>query len=302
MMGTALGPATAIQRAHAGIRRAALRRRVDDVATGKSTDVSIPFDDTLVDATGVIEDVARRHSLDGAALERLVASLVNSGAVDEIIDALESPPIHTRVAACRALGAMRMYDAVPWIAPLLSAPERPVQDSAARVLGMIGGAQSATAILGAIQRRGLNRRLVAELARSAPDQFVEAAMPQTLRPGMRPALALASGLRRRRTATAALTSLVSYGSRRERMISCRALGWIGATSAAPLIAQALTDRDWRIRMSAAKALGALRAVEATEQLRQLRDDRNPRVRMAARMALRRIGRERHASNGHGDGA
>lgn len=305
MIATALAPAAAFQRAHASIKRSALRRKLEDVATGKTADITIDFDDSLVEPMGVIEEIARRHAADSAAMERLVAALVNSGAVDELIDALESRPIHLRASAVRALGALRMYDAVPWIAPLLAAPERPVHDAAARVLGVIGGAHSATAILAAIQRRGLNRRLVAELARSAPDHFVESAMSEALKPGLRPALALASGLRRRRTATAALTSLVAHGSRRERVISCRALGWIGASGAAPVIAEALNDRDWRIRMSAAKALGALRAGGAREQLREMHADRNPRVRRAAHAALRRIGApvQPHAqAHGATDGA
>ena len=302
MIATALAPVGAIQRAHAGMRRAGLRRKLEEVASGKIADISIPFDDALVDPTGVIEEVAHRHANDSAAMERLVAALVNSGAVDELIDGLESRPMQQRAAAVRALGALRMYDAVPWIAPLLAASERPVYDAAARMLGTIGGAHSATAILAAIQRRGLNRRLVSELARSAPDQFVEAALSQPLKPGMRPALALASGLRRRRTATTALTTLAAHGSRRERMISCRALGWIGASGAAPVIAEALNDRDWKIRMSAAKALGALRAVSARQQLRELHADRNPRVRRAAHAALRRISATTATAQGAANGA
>lgn len=280
-------PLTSLQRAHARVRRVALRRRLEAVAEGKSDDASLPRDEPL-DADTVLAAVARGLDPHGAAMQRLIACLVNAGALDQIVDSVESAPVHQRVAAIRALGALRLYEAVSWVAPLLSAPERPIRDAAARMLGQVGGAQSASALLGAIYRRGYQRRLVLELARSAPDHFVESALSQPLKRGARPALALASGLRRRRAATGPLMTLVSRGSRRERQISCRALGWIGAVTAAPVIAEALGDGDWKIRMSAAKALGQLRAVGARSELRKLEADRNPRVRLAASAALRRI--------------
>jgi HEAT repeat protein len=281
-------PLSALQRARARVRRAALRRRLEAVAEGKSDDATLPRDDAL-DADSVLAAVASGLDPDGAPMQRLIACLVNAGAIDQIVDSLESASPHQRVAAIRALGAVRMYEAVSWVAPLLAAPERPVRDAAARMLGQVGGAQSASALLGAIYRGGFRRRLVLELARSAPDHFVESAMSQPFRRAARPALALASGLRRRRTAAGPLMTLVSRGSRRERLIGCRALGWIGAASAAPVIAEALNDRDWKIRMSAAKALGRLRADGARAELLHLEADRNPRVRLAASAALRRIG-------------
>ena len=105
----------------------------------------------------------------------------------------------------------------------------------------------------------------------------------------------AAGLRRRRTATSSLIALVQRGSRRERVVGCRALGWIGATIAIPLIATRLDDPDWKVRMSAAKALGALRATSAAPELRLVLADRNPRVRQSALLALRRIERAAHGA-------
>ena len=283
-----MGALSPIQRARAGVRRAALRHRLEAVAQGKSTDATLPGDEAI-ESERVLADFAGRLDPDGAEMQRLIASLVNSGALDSIIDSLESRSLEKRAAAARALGALRMYEAVPWVEPLLLAAERPVRDAAARMLGRVGGARSAAALLGAIHRRGMNRRLVLELARSAPDQFIESAMSHPQKGGVRQALALASGLRRRRTAAGPLMALVARGSRRERVISCRALAWIGAASAAPVIAEALNDRDWKIRTSAAKALGILRANGVKAELGYLEADRNPQVRRAARVALRRIG-------------
>jgi HEAT repeat protein len=144
--------------------------------------------------------------------------------------------------------------------------------------------------LSAIQRRGLNRRLIAELARAAPDFFIEGALGEPQRGAVRAALAIAAGLRRRQTASGELIRLVHVGSRRERAISCRALAWIGAHTAVPVIAGALDDPDPKIRVSAAKALGALRSRSWTRQLEHLLGDPNPRVRKAALQALRRLDR------------
>ncbi|HKC20792.1 MAG TPA: HEAT repeat domain-containing protein, partial [Candidatus Dormibacteraeota bacterium] len=135
-----------------------------------------------------------------------------------------------------------------------------------------------------------SRRLISELARSAPDLFLESALEESEGPVVRPALAIAAGLRRRRTAISPLLGLLERGSRKERVISCRALGWIGAVNAVPAIAELLHNHDWKLRMSAAKALGSLRALAAKPALERLYDDRNPRVRKAAQQAVRRMER------------
>ena len=288
MIRAALAPVAAIQRARDGVRRAAVRRRLEAVASGKADTASSTFDEPGVDVAGVIEELTLGLKPDSLPLERLVVALTNSGAVDRMVEGLEAKSAHHRAAGARAIGALLIYEAVPSVAPLLAARERQVSDAAARALGRIGGAHSAGALLFALQRRGISRRLVAELARGAPDLFIEVALAQPQKPGARPALALAAGLRRRHTATSQLTALVRGGSRRERVISCRALGWIGATTAIPVITEALNDREWKLRVSAAKALGALRARDSRHEIRYLLADRNPRVRAAARQALRQI--------------
>jgi HEAT repeat protein len=161
-------------------------------------------------------------------------------------------------------------------------------DAGARALGRIGGASTAEALVAAIQRRGQSRRLISELARSASDLFLESAIEDSEWLVVRPALAVAAGLRRRRTAISPLLGLLERGSRKERVISCRALGWIGAANAVPAIEQLLANHDWKLRMAAAKALGSLRAHVSKPALERLYFDRNPRVRKAAEQAVRRI--------------
>ncbi len=281
-------PTTVIQKATVGMRRSALRRQLQSVVSDKSTTLSLDLDQPGLDVGAVIEEITRGLTADSLAVQRLVVALRKSGAADVVVQRLAAKNPHQRVRSARVVGALRLYEAVPWVAELLASRDRGVSDAAARALGKTGGRNSASALVLAIQRRGLNRRLVAELARAAPDLYLEIALGEPQRPAVRPALAMAAGLRRRRTAISPLISLLEHGSRRERVISCRALGWIGAGSAVPVIKAALLDRDWKTRMSAAKALGALRAHSARDELKYLQIDRNRRVRKAAEQALNRL--------------
>ena len=277
-----------IHQATAGIRRGALRRQLQTVAAGKRTTLSIDLEQPGVDVGEAIEEITNRLPMESMPVQRLVFAFKRSGTADRVVERLAAKSPQQRARSARVVGALQLTEAVPWVAALLESRDRAVLDAAARALGKIAGARSATALVLAIQRRGLSRRLVAELARAAPDLFVEVALTEPQRPAVRPALAIAAGLRRRQTAVAPLIGLLEHGSRRERVIACRALGWIGSGTAVPIIKGALIDRDWKIRMSAAKALGALHAQDAKDDLKYLQIDRNARVRKAATQALYRL--------------
>jgi HEAT repeat protein len=285
-------PARVMEEAQASVRRNTLRRQLRSVVAGKGGPLSIDVDDRLIDAGALISEVTRAHSMQSAPVQRLVVAFKNSGAADRAVARLSSKSPQERARNARLVGALRMYDATPWLAEMLDARDRSVSDAAARALGMIGGAAAASALVKAINRKGLNRRLVAELARSAPDLFFESALREPQPQAVRPALAIAAGLRRRHAAVAPLIELTQHGSRRERVISIRALGWIKASNAVPAMIEALQDRDWKIRLSAAKALCALRAHSAVNELRFLQIDRNTRVRKAAANAIARLTRYR----------
>ena len=282
-------PVEAIHRARGEFRKAAIRRQIQSVAAGKSDHIPADAAEPRHDAAATIEEISKGLREDSLPLQLLQVAFKNSNVADRAIENLSVKSIHDRIAGARLVGSLRMYEATTWLIPLLFAKDPSVADAGARALGRIGGASSASALIAAIQRRGQNRRRISELARSAPDLFLEAAMEESERPVTRPALAIAAGLRRRRTAISPLLKLLQRGSRKERVISCRALGWIGATSAIPAIEELLDDRDWKLRMSAAKALGALHACPSKPALERLDADRNPRVRRAAKQALRRIG-------------
>ena len=108
---------------------------------------------------------------------------------------------------------------------------------------------------------------------------------------MIPAVAAAAGLRRRQTAVGPLLALLVSGSRKERVVACRALGWIGARRSVPVLIAAIADREWKVRLSAAKSLAALHAPARGAALEALLADRHPRVQKAGRQAQRRLARE-----------
>src|SRR6266849_6225896 len=120
-------PTTVIQKATVGMRRSALRRQLQSVVSDKSTTLSLDLDQPGLDVGAVIEEITRGLTADSLAVQRLVVALRKSCAAE-----------------------------------LLASRDRGVSDAAARALGKTGGRNSASALVLAIQRRGLNRRLVAE--------------------------------------------------------------------------------------------------------------------------------------------
>ena len=286
-------PGAAIGHARSRIRRAALKRSLEAVAFGTKELLTIDLRQGDTDVALVLGDVARPLACDRVELQRLMAVFRNSGIADAAVDRLSAKGISARRNGARILGALRLPQAVGWLAPLLASKDRPVSDAAARALGRIGGSQSAQALLTAIQRIGMRRTLIGELARAAPDLFLEETLSAPQRPGVRPAAALAAGLRRRHTAVGPLVALLMHGTPRERVISCRALGWIGSSAATQAVVAAIEDPEWKVRVAAAKALRVLHAGTAILDLERLNADRNPRVRHASAIALRKLTREVH---------
>jgi len=273
------------------MRRASLHRDLEAVAFGTREALSIHAGEEDDDFALVLDEVTKPLACDSAALRRLMAGFRNSGVADEAIDRLSAKNRSARLQSARILGALRMPQAVTWLAPLLESKDRAVADAAARALGRIGGVESARVLLMSSQRTGLRRTLIGELARAAPDLFLEATLSEPQRPGIKPAAALAAGLRGRHTAVGPLVALLIHGTPRERAISCRALGWIGSGAAVRALIAAIDDREWKVRAAAAKSLRVLHSGEAILGLERLREDRNPRVRQASTGALRRLTRE-----------
>lgn len=271
------------------IRRAEIRREVEAVAAGRKTLLSLTADDDGVEVARAVQRFARRLPLEAIERRRLAAAMERAGVASAALDRLASDNWSERIAAVQIVGALGLEAAVPWLGVLLGTGHDVLIEPAARALGRIGGWRSAEALVAGVRRSGPRRIFVTQIARAAPDLFVEAGLSRSGRQVVLNALALAAGLRRRHAAVGPLTALLLHGNRAQRVISCRSLGWIGAMTAVPLLTAALADREWQVRMSAAKALGALRARESRTDLESLLADPNPRVREAARLAVRRLG-------------
>lgn len=278
-----------IDHARGSMRRGALKRELTEIVAGHGSRLHFDLDATNYDPANVLAHVTARMGRESVQLWRLVAAFHKSGAMNPLIEGLSARTIDRRIRSCRTAGALRMESAVPWLAPLLRAKDARLSGSAARALGRIGGAQAADALLSAIQRSGPRRIFILALAQAAPDLYVETALCSTRRPSALGAVAVAAGLRRRRTAIGPLVALLGNGSHRQRVICCRALAWIKAPSSIPAVNAALYDRDWRVRISAVKALNVLQAESSFENIEMLLQDPDVRVRRVARRALRRLG-------------
>jgi hypothetical protein len=260
------------------------------VLTGNSTALNLDLDDREIDSAELLIAEAGKVKTGSAAFMRLALSMKQNGLADAVLDGLSSRDPMVTARSLRISGLMRMEALIPWIGHHLWSADPAVRAAAVRALGRIGGARSADALLVAIQRLGPRPSLVIALARAAPDLYLEVVLQSTLRRSVHPAVALAAGIRRRRTATFALMAQMSRGSRRMRAACSRALGWIGAPVGVDVLNKALSDGDWRVRMSAAKALGSVAAYQPGALLEMCLTDRNPRVQRGARDAMRKLSR------------
>jgi HEAT repeat protein len=271
-------------------RRALIRRHLRMVAAGKSQVLNFELNDREIDPSVLLLELVKPLDPESDPFRRLASAMRRSGAENAVIDGLASRESIVRARSARIAGAMRMEQVVPWITPLLWSREPTVRSSATRALARIRGVRSADALLMAIQRLGPRPSFILALARAAPDLYLEGVLGGSESRGEQSAVAMAAGLRGRHVATAALILQLRSGSRRARVASCRALGWLGAPAGVLELTFALANRDWWVRMSAAKALGAIPTYRPGPQLHACLMDRNPRVQRSARDALRRLGR------------
>jgi HEAT repeat protein len=282
-------PRGVIERTRIAFERSLMRRHLQAVALGKDQTLAIDLEKSSgLDIGALVIEATARQRPGSLAAQRLAASFQRSGAADVLVDQMASSDANRRRRGAQLVGALGMEHAAALLSPLLSASETEVRDAAARALGRMGGTRCADLLLRAIRRRAPNRTLIVELARAAPDLFLETALCIPRQAGSRTAVAIAAGLRRRRAAVTPLLALLAAGSRGERAAACTALGWIGAATALPMVAESLRDPDWRVRMSAVKALARLHGVGYVVELDALRTDPNARVRRAVYFAMLRL--------------
>ncbi len=285
---------SALQPARLAIRRTKIRRHIRSVVAGNSTVLNLDLSDKELDSAALLVEEAARLDVNSSPFARLASSMKQAGLADAVIDGLSSrdPVLTTR--CLHVAGTMHMESLVMWIGPLLWSREPSVRSAAARALGRIGGWRAADALVVAIQRLGPRPVLIIAMARAAPDMYLEGILRSRRRRGVHPAVAIAAGIRRRRTATFVLIAQMAGGTRQMRVACCRALGWIGAPVGVEALCTALGECDWRVRVAAAKALGSISTYRPGTLLRMCLTDRNPRIRHAARDAMRRLSRRASA--------
>ena len=102
-------------------------------------------------------------------------------------------------------------------------------------------------------------------------------------------IADALGLARALPALHAIASLIRFGTERERIKACRALGRLARDEAVPLLLEGLEDEAWVVRSQAAVALGRIGDGRAVRPLEQALTDTAWWVRANAAEALRACG-------------
>lgn len=276
-------------------RRAMTLARVRAGLSGRST---LPALDLDRDANGAIDALVmlmRDVTPSSTLLWWLRDELRARGDLQRLLDGLSAASDAKRIRSAQLVGALRIEDGVPRLGRMLGHHNGLVQSAAARALGLIGGARSADALVRALYwRRGATMRLVLELAKAAPDHYVESAAMNPDFADVRMHLALALGLRGRKSAVPVLLLMLPDGVRSERVACSRALGWIGDPSALLALLSALDDPAWQVRFAALKALTRIADPSAEDRIEPLTLDRYRDVATAADYALRRI-RKLHAA-------
>jgi HEAT repeat protein len=269
------------------VDRAAFRMRLHQVADGRAPARRLDLGSAPDESASILAAECRKLRVGSPSLRRVIAGLHRSGALDQIMDGLAVRDRDIQMRSVRLAGALRLEAVVPWLETSLASSYAPLRAAAARALGRIGGVRAANALVrGLSWRRGSTARLVMELARAAPDLYLEARLVDPELRRIRSSLALAAGLRRRRTTIPALLDLLETGSRTERVVSARAIGWIASPESGAALVYALSDPDWQVRNAAAKALGWLTGAGESELTFGLLD-RQPKVRRSTEDALRR---------------
>jgi HEAT repeat protein len=228
---------------------------------GASLNVSAT--DLLAEPVAVAAVIAGALDRSGSSLRahwRLQEAFSRSGVSSELFNSLAAPNPLTRAAAARLCAALRLTEAVDWIADLVRDPNPRVRDAAVRGLGQLGGRRAVEILVHGDDRIPLYRQAIA-LSRAAADLDIEALMRQPRSERAAIVTVLACGLRRDTLRVAPLLG-IAHDRRwptRVRLASCIALGAIGDPSAAGGLANlAGTATEPAVRQAAERAVRRLK--------------------------------------------
>jgi hypothetical protein len=177
-----------------------------------------------------------------------------SGLEADLIDSLASSDPAVRSAGCRICGALRLPNAVPWLADLLDDPSPAVRDVAIRSLADVGGHRVVAALLARADRLP-SYRLAMALARAASDIDLESLLREPGSVKTMVTVLMACGLRRD-ALHGHLVVRMAQDQECEteiRVAACRALAMIGEPAGADGMRLLATDPDETVRKAAVRA-------------------------------------------------
>ena len=202
----------------------------------------------------VIEAAFDRAGSGLTAHLRVTQAFRSSGLDTDLVNLLVSPHPETRIASARLCSALRLTDAVPWLADMMEDGNPKVRDAAIRGLGRSGGRRAVDVLMMAVDRVP-QHRLAIELSRAASDLDIEGLMRKPSSVQAAVVTVLACGLRKDRLRVASLLGLAH--DRRwpstVRVAACRALAMIGGPASAAGVSSLSTEPDISVREAAAKA-------------------------------------------------
>ncbi|HEX9099622.1 MAG TPA: HEAT repeat domain-containing protein [Candidatus Dormibacteraeota bacterium] len=177
-----------------------------------------------------------------------------SGLEPDLLNSLASPDPAVRMAGARLCGALRLTDAVPWLADMLDDPSPAVRDVAIRSLANAGGRRAVNALLARADRLP-SYRLAKALAQAASDIDLESLVRDAIPAPTKVTVLMACGLRRDALLVPLLVrmALDRQCETQIRVAACRALAMTGEPFGADGMRLLATDPDEAVRKASVRA-------------------------------------------------
>jgi len=226
--------------------------------TGQNTVLDANAGELLANVDTVAPAIAAVMQMRGITLAqqaRVTKVISRAGLGGELLDAMASPDPKVRAAAARLCGALRLAEAVSWLADLLTDSDETVRMAAARALGRTGGHRAVDALMGAVE--DFPPHLMAmQLAHAASDIDLDSLLRTGFSARTAVVVALACGLRADALRFPRLVSMARdrNGTPEVRAAACRALGMIGDRAAAGVLRNLSSDADSAVSEAASRAL------------------------------------------------
>jgi HEAT repeat protein len=240
-------------------RLAAKIERVLATALGGAPSVvlNVKSSEVLAEPLGVADVISAALESAGSGLTAQLAitgTFRRSGMEPDLLNSLASPDPAVRMAGARLCGALRLPDAVPWLADMLDDPKPAVRDVAIRSLANAGGRRVVAALLERADRLP-SYRLARALAQAASDVDLESLVREPIPAKTKVMVVMACGLRRDALQVPLLVrmALDRQLETEIRVAACRALAMTGEPFGADGMRMLATDPDEAVRKAAVRA-------------------------------------------------